>query len=219
MGAIRGALFGGGIFFLYQWAKNNPNKKSYPDNSTAKERPKQNGPSNLDYHYKIVAEEIKNKEYESGLLARAIAEGGGDKEISRSIYIKLRVGQLNSQSNQRSNQEYIFNKSKNKASHNRILNSIGKYIYGLILTFLMLLIISTLLIFVSEPISSNSFISLLPLVLIVPLTIITYRKFRENSIFPKKPTPDSHVRCPDCRELVPKENGVCNHCGCKLIPQ
>lgn len=33
------------------------------------------------------------------------------------------------------------------------------------------------------------------------------------------PTPDTHVRCPDCRELVLKEARVCKHCGCKLMPQ
>lgn len=36
---------------------------------------------------------------------------------------------------------------------------------------------------------------------------------------PNAPTPDSHVRCPDCKELVLKEARVCKHCGCKLIPQ
>lgn len=33
------------------------------------------------------------------------------------------------------------------------------------------------------------------------------------------PSPDTHVRCPDCKELVLKEARVCKHCGCKLIPQ
>ena len=32
------------------------------------------------------------------------------------------------------------------------------------------------------------------------------------------PTPDTHVKCPDCKELVLKEARVCKHCGCKLIP-
>jgi len=34
-----------------------------------------------------------------------------------------------------------------------------------------------------------------------------------------EPNPDTHVKCPDCRELVLKEASVCKHCGCKLIPQ
>lgn len=33
------------------------------------------------------------------------------------------------------------------------------------------------------------------------------------------PSPDTHVKCPDCRELVLKEARVCKHCGCKLVPQ
>lgn len=33
------------------------------------------------------------------------------------------------------------------------------------------------------------------------------------------PTPETHVKCPDCHELVLKEARVCKHCGCKLVPQ
>ncbi|MCB1909966.1 MAG: hypothetical protein KDH15_21605 [Rhodocyclaceae bacterium] len=33
------------------------------------------------------------------------------------------------------------------------------------------------------------------------------------------PTPDTHVRCPDCQELVLKEARVCKHCHCRLVPQ
>jgi hypothetical protein len=36
---------------------------------------------------------------------------------------------------------------------------------------------------------------------------------------PNTPTPETHLRCPDCKELVLKEARVCKHCGCKLIPQ
>lgn len=32
------------------------------------------------------------------------------------------------------------------------------------------------------------------------------------------PTPETHVKCPDCRELVLKDALKCKHCGCKLIP-
>lgn len=34
-----------------------------------------------------------------------------------------------------------------------------------------------------------------------------------------RPTPDTHVVCPDCRELVRKDARVCKHCGCRLTPQ
>lgn len=33
------------------------------------------------------------------------------------------------------------------------------------------------------------------------------------------PTPETHVRCPDCRDLVRRESRECRHCGCKLVPQ
>ena len=34
-----------------------------------------------------------------------------------------------------------------------------------------------------------------------------------------EPTPETHVRCPDCAEWVRKKALVCKHCGRKLIPQ
>lgn len=32
------------------------------------------------------------------------------------------------------------------------------------------------------------------------------------------PNPKTHVKCPDCAELVLKEAKVCKHCGTKLLP-
>lgn len=32
-------------------------------------------------------------------------------------------------------------------------------------------------------------------------------------------SPDTHVKCPDCRELVLKEARKCKHCGTGLVPQ
>lgn len=32
-------------------------------------------------------------------------------------------------------------------------------------------------------------------------------------------SPDTHVKCPDCRELVLKDARKCKHCGCALVPQ
>ena len=32
-------------------------------------------------------------------------------------------------------------------------------------------------------------------------------------------SPDTHVKCPDCRELVLKDARKCKHCGCTLTPQ
>lgn len=34
-----------------------------------------------------------------------------------------------------------------------------------------------------------------------------------------KPTPATHVKCPDCRELVLQDASKCKHCGCALVPQ
>ena len=34
-----------------------------------------------------------------------------------------------------------------------------------------------------------------------------------------KPNEDTHVKCPDCRELVLKDARKCKHCGCNLTPQ
>jgi hypothetical protein len=33
------------------------------------------------------------------------------------------------------------------------------------------------------------------------------------------PTPETHVKCPDCRELVLHDARKCKHCGCDLVPQ
>ena len=35
----------------------------------------------------------------------------------------------------------------------------------------------------------------------------------------KEPTPETHVKCPECAELVLKEAKLCKHCGTRLIPQ
>lgn len=35
----------------------------------------------------------------------------------------------------------------------------------------------------------------------------------------QRATPNTHVRCPDCRELVYADAVRCRHCGVKLIPQ
>ena len=37
--------------------------------------------------------------------------------------------------------------------------------------------------------------------------------------FKSQSNPDTHVKCPDCRELVFKDARKCKHCGCNLIPQ
>ena len=52
---------------------------------------------------------------------------------------------------------------------------------------------------------------------VAPIVIIFFKQTltSENA----QPSPETHVKCPDCKELVIKEARVCKHCGCKLVPQ
>jgi hypothetical protein len=45
--------------------------------------------------------------------------------------------------------------------------------------------------------------------------------FFKETITPEnaKPNPNSHVKCPDCAEIIRREAKICKHCGCKLVPQ
>ena len=52
-----------------------------------------------------------------------------------------------------------------------------------------------------------------PLISFIFLLVLPNKK--EQS---QMPNPSTHVKCPDCRELVLKDAKVCKHCGCKLIP-
>lgn len=194
-----------------------------PQNTGAQEHAE---PNNLNHYYEVVAEEIKNKKIEPGLFARATAEGGGDKEKTRSIYINLRVNELISKHKTKIKQEENQNKIKinlkNKEKNERTINSIGKYIYGSIFLFLTLGISLNLIGIITQngiPKTVESFFGLLPLLIWIPLIIFVYKKFRKNATLSEEPTPATHVRCPDCRELIAKESRVCKYCGCKLIPQ
>ena len=40
----------------------------------------------------------------------------------------------------------------------------------------------------------------------------------EGQAAERSPSPDTHLRCPDCAELVRKEAHVCRYCGCRLVP-
>ena len=50
----------------------------------------------------------------------------------------------------------------------------------------------------------------------VLLAVGSFSKWKESR---NTPTPETHVKCPDCRELILKESCKCKHCGCTLIPQ
>ena len=44
-----------------------------------------------------------------------------------------------------------------------------------------------------------------------------YQGFSGKSIFGIA-SPDTHIKCPDCRELVKKDARKCKHCGCTIMP-
>jgi hypothetical protein len=52
---------------------------------------------------------------------------------------------------------------------------------------------------------------------IAPIVIIFFKQTLTAENAP--PTPETHVKCPDCKELVRKEASKCKHCGSNLIPQ
>lgn len=60
------------------------------------------------------------------------------------------------------------------------------------------------------------FLSLLisPLLALILLMLLPSRR-----VAPGTPTPETHVKCPDCRELVFRDARRCKHCGITLVPQ
>lgn len=58
-----------------------------------------------------------------------------------------------------------------------------------------------------------------PGVILHILCIVGAAAGRNTAPDPNAPTPETHVKCPDCRELVLKDACKCKHCGCVLIPQ
>lgn len=54
---------------------------------------------------------------------------------------------------------------------------------------------------------------------LVWLAAVIWASAGSKAIVAKGPSPDTHIKCPDCRELILKEARICKHCGCKLIPQ
>lgn len=57
--------------------------------------------------------------------------------------------------------------------------------------------------------------------LISPLLGFIFCALVKDLKHPKEqaPSPETHVKCPDCRELVLREARKCKHCGCALVPQ
>lgn len=52
-----------------------------------------------------------------------------------------------------------------------------------------------------------------------PLSLIAVAVMPSVEADKTAPSPKTHVKCPDCRELVIKDARKCKHCGCTLIPQ
>jgi hypothetical protein len=56
-------------------------------------------------------------------------------------------------------------------------------------------------------------------ILLSPLLGVIFVLVMENlKDIEDKPNPNTHVRCPDCRELVRNDARKCKHCGVSLIP-
>lgn len=60
---------------------------------------------------------------------------------------------------------------------------------------------------------------LLSLVLSPLFGIIVALVMKSNTDLRDAPSPKTHVRCPDCKELVRKDAVKCKHCGTRLVPQ
>ncbi len=52
---------------------------------------------------------------------------------------------------------------------------------------------------------------------VAPIVIIFFKQTLTEENAP--PSPKTHVKCPDCKELIRKEARVCKHCGCKLVQE
>ena len=55
--------------------------------------------------------------------------------------------------------------------------------------------------------------------LISPLLAVIVLAIAGRPASTDAPRPDTHVKCPDCAELILKQAKVCKHCGCRLVPQ
>ena len=60
----------------------------------------------------------------------------------------------------------------------------------------------------------NMLLFIVPGLILYGLGALVARRRRIN-----QPSPETHVKCPDCAELVLREAKVCKHCGCRLVPQ
>ena len=52
-----------------------------------------------------------------------------------------------------------------------------------------------------------------------PLTVVAVSVLPTLETDTSAATPKTHIKCPDCRELVITEAKVCKHCQCRLVPR
>lgn len=62
-------------------------------------------------------------------------------------------------------------------------------------------------------------LALSPLVGIIVALVMKSKREQLQEQYQEVPSPETHVRCPDCKELVRKDATVCKHCRAKLVPQ
>ena len=74
------------------------------------------------------------------------------------------------------------------------------------------------LIFIALHFIAVLFTGTILLFITIPAHLI-YTAVRSNKQRGSQPSPHTHIKCPDCRQLVEKDARVCAHCGCRLVPQ
>ena len=54
---------------------------------------------------------------------------------------------------------------------------------------------------------------------VIVVAVISSKKAPAVIVGSEVATPETHVRCPECRELVRNDARRCKHCGITLVPQ
>lgn len=62
-------------------------------------------------------------------------------------------------------------------------------------------------------------IFLSPLIAGLLVLVLPDLSIQAQVVFAEAPRPDTHMRCPECKELVRRDALKCKHCGTKLSPQ
>jgi TM2 domain-containing membrane protein YozV len=66
-----------------------------------------------------------------------------------------------------------------------------------------------------------AFISLIEAIVLFSMSEQSFNEKYNNgfqSLYQEAFSPDTHVRCPDCKELIRKDAKKCKHCGTAIIP-